>query len=106
VPILLLIRDAAAADPEMASLQSELDQQRLERMTHNAGKLANAGHLRNDLTTEQAGEILWTYSSPQLYELLVVIRRWPLQRFATFIADAMVAALLPHERGLRGAKLG
>src|SRR5579864_4192518 len=34
-PILLLIRDAAAADPEMASLQSEMDGQRLDRMTRN-----------------------------------------------------------------------
>ena len=45
-PILLLIRDAAAADPEMASLQAEMDGQRLDRMIHNARNLAAAGHLR------------------------------------------------------------
>jgi len=95
-PILLLVREAAA-DPEMASLQAEMDGQRLDRMTHNARNLAKAGHLRNDLTVEQAGEIMWTYSSPQLYELLVLIRRWPLQRFSAFIADALIAALLPPE---------
>ena len=64
VPILLLIRDAAIADPEMAGLQADMDRQRLERMTHNARKLANAGHLRRGLTAEHAGEIMWTYSSP------------------------------------------
>src|SRR5947199_9032233 len=32
-PILLLVRDAAASDPEMASLQVELDEQRLQPMT-------------------------------------------------------------------------
>jgi AcrR family transcriptional regulator len=94
-PVLLLIRDAAAADAEMASLQAEMNTRRLERMTHNAGNLARAGHLRDDVTIERAAEIMWTYSSPELYELLVLIRGWPLDRFGTFIADALIAALLP-----------
>jgi AcrR family transcriptional regulator len=98
VPILLLIRDAAIADPEMAELQADMDRQRLERMTQNARMLANAGHLRRGLTVEHAGEIMWTYSSPQLYELLVMIRGWPLPGFTAFITDAMVAALLPPEQ--------
>jgi AcrR family transcriptional regulator len=96
-PILLLIRDAAAADPEMADLQAEMDGQRLDRMIHNARNLVDAGHLRDDLTAELAGEVLWTYSSPQLYELLVLIRGFSLERYSTFLADAMIAALLPPE---------
>ena len=100
-PILLLIRDAAAADPEMASLQAEMDDQRLDRMTHNARRLSDAGHLRRGITVEQAGEILWTYSAPQLYELLVVIRGWPLERYSDFLTDAMTAALLPPEKPAR-----
>jgi hypothetical protein len=40
---------------------------------------------------------MWTYSSPQLYELLVVIRGWTLKRYSAFIADAMIAALLPPQ---------
>jgi AcrR family transcriptional regulator len=94
-PILLLVRDAASTDPEMASLKAELDEQRLERMTRNAHNLATAGHLRPEVAEELAGEILWTYSSPEIYELLVLIRRWPLERYGEFIADALVAALLP-----------
>ena len=39
--------------------------------------------------------MLWTYSSPELYELLVLNRGWPAEGYATFIADAMIAALLP-----------
>jgi AcrR family transcriptional regulator len=98
VPILLLIRDAAIADPEMAELQADMDRQRLERMTHNARQLADAGHLRRGLTVEHAGEIMWTYSSPQLYELLVMNRGWSLPGYTAFIADAMIAALLPPAR--------
>lgn len=94
-PILLLIRDAAAADPEMDRLQAEMDGHRLDRMTANARSLADAGHLHHDLTVESAGEILWTYSSPQLYELLVLRRGWSLRRYSDFLVDAMIAALLP-----------
>jgi AcrR family transcriptional regulator len=96
-PILLLVRAAAAADPEMTRLQSEMSSQRLERMAHNARNLAAANHLREDLTVELAGEIMWTYSSPELYELLVLTRGWPLERYGAFVADAMIAALLPPE---------
>ena len=52
-PILLLVRVAASADQEMASLQSEMDAQRLERMTNNARNLAAAGHLRDNVTVSR-----------------------------------------------------
>ncbi len=94
-PIILLVRSAAAADPEMAGLLAEIDAARLRRMTANARNLAAAGHLRHDISVEQAGEVMWTYSSPELYELLVLTRGWPPDRYGTFIADAMIAALLP-----------
>lgn len=94
-PILLLLRAAASTDPQMAGLRAELDASRLHRMTGNARSLADAGHLREGITAEQAGEVLWAYSSPELYELLVLTRGWPASRFGDFIADAMIAALLP-----------
>ncbi len=96
-PIMLLVRAASAADPEMASLLAEIDAARLRRMTVNATNLAAAGHLRDDITVEHAGEVMWTYSSPELYELLVVKRGWPAGRYGAFIADAMIAALLAPE---------
>jgi hypothetical protein len=96
-PIMLLVRSAAAADPEMAGLLAEVDAARLSRMTANASNLAAAGHLSPDITIEQAGEVMWMYSSPELYELLVLKRGWPSGRYGAFIAEAMIAALLPPE---------
>ena len=96
-PILLLLRAAALTDPQMAILRGEIEASRLTRMIRNARTLADCGHLRAGMTTEHAGEIMWTYSSPELYELLVVSRRWPPQAYGTFIADAMIAALLPPQ---------
>ena len=58
--------------PKWPPSNLELDDQRLERMTHNARNLADAGHLRPGLSVDDAGEIMWTYSSPELYELLII----------------------------------
>ena len=93
-PILLLIRDAAATDPGVRTLQDELDTDRLKRMTDNARRLRDAGHLRTGVSLAQAADILWTYSSPELYELLVLRRGWTPKRYGTFVADAMIEALL------------
>lgn len=98
VPVLLLLRDASA-DEEMGVLRSELEASRFSRMTDNARRLAEAGHLRADIALEDAADVLWTYSSPELYELLVVKRAWPVERYAGFIAEAMIAALLPPDLG-------
>jgi AcrR family transcriptional regulator len=93
-PMLLLVREAAASDPELARLQEEMDAARLTRMTHNARTLLDAGHLRKGVTLETAADVLWTYSSPELYELLVIRRGWSIERYGRFVADSMIAALL------------
>ena len=95
-PVLLLVRDAAASDPELARLQSEMDAARLTRMTHNAQTLLKGGHLRRGINLAEAADVLWTYSSPEVYEMLVIRRGWAVERYGRFIADAMIAALLPR----------
>jgi AcrR family transcriptional regulator len=96
-PILTLARDAAASDPEIAALLDELSAARHQRMTINARGLATAGHLRPGITPEQAADILWTYSSPELYELLAIRRSWPAEQYGRFIGQALTAALLPAQ---------
>jgi len=93
-PIMLLLRDAAAADPQVRKFLAELDDDRHGRMTRNAKRLRDAGHLRTGVTLAQAADILWTYSSQELYELLVLRRGWSLKRYGRFVAEAMIAALL------------
>ena len=93
-PILLLIRDASANDPELSVLLDEMDADRLRRMTDNARRLQHAGHLRAGITLNFAADILWTYSAPELYELLVIRRRWSPARFGRFVAEAMINALI------------
>jgi AcrR family transcriptional regulator len=93
-PIMRLIRSAAASDPELEALLQDVDDARLRRMTDNARRLHRAGHLRPGITVRAAADVLWTYSSPELFELLVLRRGMSLRRYARFVADAMTAALL------------
>jgi AcrR family transcriptional regulator len=93
-PILLLLRDAARTDPDLHVLLEEMDSDRLRRMTDNARRLHAAGHLRSGITVAVAADVMWTYSSPELYELLVLRRGMPVKRYGQFIADAMITALL------------
>lgn len=93
-PILLLLRDAADGDRAAADLLDELEQNRLKRMTANARHLVRGGHARSGLRLADVRDVLWIYSSPELYDLLVQRRRWSLARYGRFVSDAMVAALL------------
>jgi AcrR family transcriptional regulator len=93
-PIMLLIRDAAVHDPEANALLDETDRERRQRMLQNARRLRDGGHLRPGVSVAHAADVLWTYSAAELYELLVLRRRWSVKRYAAFAADAMCAALL------------
>lgn len=95
-PIMLLIRAASVADPEMAALLAEADEQRRARMRHNARRLQRRGWLRPGIGLAQATDILWTYSSHEIYELLVIKSGWPINRYGQFVGDALIAALLPE----------
>jgi AcrR family transcriptional regulator len=93
-PILLLVQSAAGHDRELAELDRDLDADRRARMTGNARRIAVAGHLPPALSIERAGDILWTYSSPQLYDLLVLRSGWTLDQYADFIAAGLAAHFL------------
>ena len=93
-PIMLLLREAADGDAAAAALREELDKNRLARMTDNARHLADGGHLRPGIRLSHASDVLWTYSSPELFDLLVRKRRWSLRRYGRFVSDAIANALL------------
>ncbi|MEO6412853.1 MAG: TetR family transcriptional regulator [Pedococcus sp.] len=91
-PVALLVREAAASDPAAARLREELDQQRLERMRHNACALTD--HLRPGLGVEAAGDVPFAFTAPELCELLVMRQGWSLAAYADFLGRGIIAELL------------
>ena len=92
-PVQLLVRAAAETDPEAAAVWGQLCAERLHGMTMFARGLAE--HLRDDVTVDDARDLLWTHNSPEVYDLLVNARGWPPSKFGQWLSASLVAALLP-----------
>jgi hypothetical protein len=54
-----------------------------------------AEHLRDDVTVDDARDLLWTHNSPELYDLLVNARGWSPEKFGQWLSASLIAALLP-----------
>jgi hypothetical protein len=94
VPVQLVIRDAASSDPEAQTVCAELQAERLKGMTLFARALHDDGHLRRGVSTREARDVLWTYNSAELFQLLVLDRGWSPKRYGRWISDALIAALV------------
>jgi AcrR family transcriptional regulator len=94
VPVQLVIRDAAATDPDARAVWAELQAERLAGMTVFATALHERGHLHSDITIAAARDTLWTYNSAELYQLLVLERNWTPPNYGRWVANALTAALL------------
>jgi len=93
-PLLLLLAAAAETDGALTELRAELETARLARMTQVARTLAGKTRLRAGRSVEEVAEIMWIYSSPDLYRLLVVCRGWSAARYGQFVGESLVDTLL------------
>jgi AcrR family transcriptional regulator len=91
----LLIRSAAASHEDAAAVWDQMVAERLTGMKEFARHLHDGGYLRLGVSLEDARDVLWVYNSVELYDLLVVQRGWEPERYGRWIADALIAALLP-----------
>ena len=94
-PVFAIMRVAAKTEPDIAELLKNRLEQRLRNLTAVAQRLAAQNALREDLTVEQTAEIIWTISSPEVYNLLTVDRGWSRERYAHWLGDTLARLLLP-----------
>lgn len=93
-PIYDVLRGAAAADPEIASLWELNKAQRFAGQSELVRILAARGSLRDGLTVRTAADILFAIGSPETYRLLVVDRGWSAGRFEHWYAETLAQLLL------------
>jgi AcrR family transcriptional regulator len=94
-PVDRMIRSAAAVDPDVEEQLEQAERGRLGGMGEFAQHLHDAGVLRPGLTVEEAGQRIWALHGPVLYRQLHVVLGWSPDRVADYLADLLVAALLP-----------
>jgi AcrR family transcriptional regulator len=90
----ILIRDGGHTDQTLTVLWQQLLAERLTGMTMLGRHLIESGQLREGIELDEVRDVLWTYTAVELYELLVVERGWPLDRYADWIGQAITAALV------------
>jgi len=100
-PLLLLLATAAETDAGLAELQADLQRARLARMTRVARTVAGKAGFRAGRTVTETADILWAYSSPELYRMFVVLRGWTPERYGEFVGESLVDALLDPSRTRR-----
>lgn len=85
-----LMLSAAGSDPEIAALRSDIQQrQRLEGMRYALSAIKGTDPLRAPLDDDQATDILWTLTSPDIHRLLTDQRHWTASRYRQWLADAI-----------------
>ena len=89
----ILIRDGRHSDETLRETWQTLLDERLTGMTLFGRHLLETGDLRPGITLEEVADVLWTYISVELYELLVLLRGWSLERYAEHVTTAITTAI-------------
>jgi len=89
-----VVRGAAAADPEIASLRDLGKAQRFASQRALLRMVVGAAGLRQGLDVETAADVLYAIGSPETYRLLVIDRGWSGPRFERWYAETLERLLL------------
>lgn len=91
-PFLLMVQSASGAEPAAADMLDEMGRQRLEGLTYVAKLAAATGQLA--VSEEECRDVLWTTTDGMLWHRLVRERGWSQDRFAAWLGEVWVSALV------------
>jgi hypothetical protein len=69
------------------------ERNRLRSQRSTVDDWAARGLLRSGLGARQAADILWAMTSPAVYRLFVIDRRWSRRRFAAYLTEQLCREL-------------
>lgn len=93
-PIMRVVRDAAAIDPDMAAQWQTNEQQRATAYRVLAQHLADRSALKPGMSVDDATDIVLALASIEVY-LLLAGRGWGPERWQQWVTAMLSAALLP-----------
>jgi len=95
-PYIALVQAAAAVEPEIETLQADLNlRQRRSAMTTVAHWLANNGPLKDSMAVEEAAAVIWTLTSSDVYLMLTDVWQWTAAQYEQWLLRTLEATLLP-----------
>ncbi len=96
-PLLAALRGTWESHDDLVQLRATLDKERLRGTGILARHLAEVGALAPSLDWKRARDLVWTYVSAEVYLLLVHDRRWSLDSYEQWLANALMATLLAED---------
>jgi TetR/AcrR family transcriptional regulator, regulator of autoinduction and epiphytic fitness len=97
-PLLRALAGAAASDPELQNLWSEIEGGRRTGQRGFVGMLSGRGALRPGLDIDEARDGLWAVTSLAVYDMLVGTSGWSVERYQAWLTAALQGLLLPPSR--------
>ena len=90
-----IMTEAAKVEPNFDRILQKLNKQRLEHMAFAVQQIADNGPFREKMEEDYARDTVWTLTSPEVFLLLTRDRGWSKERYAAWLADMLIKALLP-----------
>lgn len=87
-------RTAGTRDPELQAMWRQSEANRRKGLATLIQTLVERGHLRLDLTPEQATDILWSMVSHELYHLFVAECGWSGDGYERWVAETVDGLIL------------
>jgi AcrR family transcriptional regulator len=95
--VLEIARGAAASDPAIAEIYEQRPQARRKNQRAIARRLDELGALPHETSVETATDLLWLYTSHEIYRMLVIERKWSTDGYRAWLRAA-TASLLARPR--------
>jgi AcrR family transcriptional regulator len=90
-----IMTNAAKIEPDFDRIIQKLNKQRLEHMTFAVQQIAANGPFREKMDEADARDTVWTLTSGEVFLLLTQGRGWSKEKYAQWLADMLIRALLP-----------
>lgn len=88
-----LIRDGRHVDDSLTPVWDKLAEEGLVGTTMLGRHLLETGQLRAGIDLDEVRDVLWNYLAIDTYERLVLARGWSVDRYADWVARAIIAAI-------------
>jgi AcrR family transcriptional regulator len=89
-----LLRHASGFSPALRSIEQEFERMRYDMQRQRLQMLFDAGRAREGLALEEARQIMWMYTSREVYRLLVHDSRWTPHQYQQWLGRTLLEALV------------
>lgn len=87
--VMEIVSGAASSDPAIAELHAQRRRARHANQRTVARRLQQLGGLADGTSLDTAADLLWLYTAPEIYRMLVIERNWSAKRYGAWFRSAI-----------------